>query len=436
VGATLRPVGRGAFSRAGHLLVVSGRNKVEVLDISNPQQPKALAISPPDDTQINGIAISADGARVVTAGEDGMLRMFEAETLHQIGSWKGGIGRLLQPAFSDDGRLVLASGDPNINATVVWEVASGRLLSRIEGIAGEFSHDDRSVLTLARGDSVQLRRRQGGTAPIELQGVRARVTNLRFSHDGKVLLGVTSDGALHLWNGQTGALISSVREQATSRGAALSPDGRWVVTDDGRLWNPWRSRRDVLLHASVPAVGPWLFSPDGKYVLGATDEPTSAIVVLRMPTDAGAASDVVKRLGHSSQTVNMAAFSPDGRFVAAALSNDFAVLWELDGANRSVELRGHASNVTALAFSPDSRWLATTDQGGGVRVWETMTGKIVAELMGHTADVIKVEFAANGEHIVTLTGGFEPSVHIFECAICGSPDALLTRVRARQAVIR
>jgi len=74
-------------------------------------------------------------------------------------------------------------------------------------------------------------------------------------------------------------------------------------------------------------------------------------------------------------------FSPDGRWLAVALLNDTAQVWDAHSGELVAILRGHDQRVSALRFSPDGTTLYTGSWDATVRAWSTrMWGVEVAEL--------------------------------------------------------
>ncbi|CAM8968644.1 unnamed protein product [Rhodiola kirilowii] len=74
---------------------------------------------------------------------------------------------------------------------------------------------------------------------------------------------------------------------------------------------------------------------------------------------------------------NMAAISPNGRFIAAAAFTADVKVWEIvyskDGSvkevSRVMQLKGHKSAVTWLTFTPDSEQIITASKDGTIRIW-------------------------------------------------------------------
>ncbi|KAJ4805874.1 Transducin beta-like protein 2 [Rhynchospora pubera] len=74
---------------------------------------------------------------------------------------------------------------------------------------------------------------------------------------------------------------------------------------------------------------------------------------------------------------NMAAISPNGRFLAAAAFTADVKVWEIvyskDGSVKEVikvmQLKGHKSAVTSLCFLPNSEQILTASKDGTIRIW-------------------------------------------------------------------
>ncbi|CAL0304650.1 unnamed protein product [Lupinus luteus] len=74
---------------------------------------------------------------------------------------------------------------------------------------------------------------------------------------------------------------------------------------------------------------------------------------------------------------NMAAISPNGRFIAAAAFTADVKVWEIvyakDGSAKEVsnvmQLKGHKSAVSWLCFTPNSEQIITASKDGSLRIW-------------------------------------------------------------------
>jgi WD40 repeat protein len=99
---------------------------------------------------LNDVAFSRDGSRVVTGSSDRTARIWEAETGEQLLILRGSTGDVTTVAFSPDGSKVLGGGEDGM--VRVWDAATGRLLGALPVHAdfvndAEFSPDGKVILS-------------------------------------------------------------------------------------------------------------------------------------------------------------------------------------------------------------------------------------------------------------------------------------------------
>jgi serine/threonine protein kinase/WD40 repeat protein len=68
-------------------------------------------------------------------------------------------------------------------------------------------------------------------------------------------------------------------------------------------------------------------------------------------------------------TLEVVAFSPNGKIVAAAGSGEGIALWDVASGSRLATLEGHEGAVTNLSFSPDAQTLLSTGADQTIRLW-------------------------------------------------------------------
>src|SRR5262249_28266778 len=143
----------------------------------------------------------------------------------------------------------------------------------------------------------------------------------------------------------------------------VSPDGRWLAASGGgekertQGWDVGTGKVSVTLPDAGRALA---FSPDGK-VLGTTDDGEACNIRLWSVPD----GKPVGRLKGPSGFVGSAAFSPDGRTLAAGAGWRLRV-WDL-GSGKDTAAYRCDDEIDTVVFHPDGRRVVTTEGLGPVR---------------------------------------------------------------------
>jgi WD40 repeat protein len=151
-----------------------------------------------------------------------------------------------------------------------------------------------------------------------------------------------------------------------------------------------------LRHAG--AVGPVVFSPDGKTLAtGGTDH------AIRL-WDSATGKQRRLLLGHRSYLVALA-FSPDGKRLAsgAAHEPDRLRLWDLSTGKQLWSFRPPGRHVMVAAFAPDGRTVALANDGGLVMLLDAATGKEHFRIQGAYISPRGLAFAPDGRSLVVCS---------------------------------
>jgi WD40 repeat protein len=406
---------------------------------------------------VRSCAFSPDGKLVVSASADRTLRIWDTASGREAGTLEGHSEEITDCAFSPDGRRIASV---SAGETLIWDAASARSLSTLEG-AGccAFSPDGRWLVHGAN-KTLQVRDAETNAEIATLEGHTGSVLGCAFSPDGQWIASACQDGILILWETPPG------RERRTLRGhsdwvadCAFSADGRWLLSagwdltlklwdlrlldssvegrrangrlefaghagrvdgiefdPDGRriatasadgtvkIWDADSGAELAVLEGHVGEVADCAFGPDAKLIVS-TDRTSQ--VLLREPS----AGDRPMRLrtplggplpGGLVAGFDGCAFSPDGRWIAAA-GVQLLVVWDARSAGEPKTLVGHQGWVSRCAFSPEGRKLASAGADRTVRVWDTSSGAEVATLEGHTDQVADCAFSPDGRRIVSAS---------------------------------
>jgi WD40 repeat protein len=208
----------------------------------------------------------------------------------------------------------------------------------------------------------------------------------------------------------------------------MDRDGRVALWDNAALTQgspvPKRSwpAKNGRWWLALSADGRWIASLDGREVqLLRADDPAAEPCVLR---------------GHRGD-VQTAEFSADSRLLLTASQDRTAMVWDVGSACRASDSKvapvvlkgGHASALFSASFRSDGAQVATGGPDGTIRVWDARTGRQLYVLRGHDEAVNQVEFGRDGRTL--LSASDDGSVKLWRCEACMLPvEQLRERVHA------
>ena len=192
-------------------------------------------------------------------------------------------------------------------------------------------------------------------------GPTSRYLRARVAHSGQ-------QGVWRLWD------LSRNGELALERKTdflALSPDGRTVATarDDGtlvfeELGSSIEQRR---IHVGS-RLDQLLFSPDGKWIAGISDErPTLRV------WDVGSGQIIMNC--PNSEGICSLAWNENGTLLAVGGMEGGINLWDVESGEPFLRLDGHRGRIVGLGFDHGGGVLASTSWDATTRFWDSFTGQ-------------------------------------------------------------
>jgi WD40 repeat protein len=296
-------------------------------------------------------AYSPDGSRVVTAGYEGVVKVWDVQTGKQLLSFAG-IAKnqaITSIAYSPDGKTIIARGSPLMMSDKVvvraWDARSGQEL---------FSHHPPPA----------------PTRPPFL------VPPFAYSPDGQHMV--------------AGALIS--KQVKTPSAILMEP--QWTA----QIWDLGTGKEYLVLRGETGSLMFSAYSAAGDRIV------TTGLTVKRGPvTKIWRANNGAElcTLQNLDAPLKYAAFSPDARYIVAGSDSPAARVWDARTGKELSTLSGHAETITSAAFSPDSGRIVTGSTDQTVRVWDVQTGRAIQTYKGHSGVVSTVAFSPDGQHVIS-----------------------------------
>jgi WD40 repeat protein len=229
-----------------------------------------------------------------------------------------------------------------------------------------------------------------------------KVYALCYSPDGSLLAG-TSGNVIIVWRVRDGEVVHVLRGHQLGVGSiAFSKDGRLLAsTGSGgkiRLWDLASGKVKRLLYAGQTSVGGTQsvrFYPKGKYLAASYWDVNRGDRIINLWDFSAGKS--VKQLAADASALCDFAFSPDGRYLAAAVDEDIQ-LWSMPNGKRLRCLIGHKRGllVSCLAFTPNSMTIVSGGEDHTIRIWDVRSGKETGQLLGHENAVDCLAISSDG----------------------------------------
>jgi WD40 repeat protein len=295
---------------------------------------------------------------VVTAGDDGTVRLWDAATGKQQrkfvhDNWVRAI------ALSPDARLLVSS---SLDDTVcLWDMATGRKIYRLAGHG-----------------------RMGGRRSVV------------FTADGRSFLSWGDDMYLRKWKVRNGKAVFE---------HAIRPTGIKVLHEGAQL-------NEIM--GRFPFVMDGLLTPDGKYLVlqGGFKffviDTTNGKELRHFPTEVSNVSwlsvspDSKLLLATAWGEIKLTKL-PDGRMQQVLPKDHPVKWWDLTTGQLRRQLRLPEQGAGPVAFSPDGRRFAVASSrpGNHIRIIELLTGQVVHHIEGFPASVQSLAFLPDGRRLVS-----------------------------------
>jgi WD40 repeat protein len=285
---------------------------------------------------VDSLAFSPDGTRMVSAGLDSTVQLWDVRTGAKVKTLVKGAADTL--AFAPDGRSVAGAYVSAAGREIrIWNVATGDVQTTMDDI---------------------------GHTPVDIQ----------FSPTGRTLASAHLDGKVRLWgptNGGEYAVLTTARETAWS--VSFSPDGRVLATGSStftgastpdlgtvQLWNVATGKQTKRLDGFERAV----FSPNGKTL--ALTTVTNAISLLDV-----ASGKITTLTEQPTLHGGQLAFLSDKLLVSTDFKDAFR-LWDLSTGRQVTTFGGEPVDPRegTMAASPRTGAIATTWNSAHVRLWK------------------------------------------------------------------
>jgi WD40 repeat protein len=338
--------------------------------VGGPFSPASIRPNLADTKKIRAVAVSPTGNEIATAGDDGLVRIWDASSFKLLRTLSGHSDKVYSLNYWGDGlRLASASWDGTVR---IW------------------NFDGKPMQTF----DTQL----NGGITIKQYSV-AFVPEPSKDASPKYVVSGGEDGNVRKWSIQSGRLEekkpSAAVEEKKQPGApkernpqavqALSfePNGTGEFVAgafDGRIRVfQTTPTAPVELSANTKKALHVAYSPDGKSIVSAGRNGEGPVLNAESLKIWNVKSRSFRALrGHNDYVVS-ASWSPDGKYIVSGggETDNRVLLWNADTTERITSFTGtgHFKDVESVAFFADGSRIISAGEDGTIRIWDVASGK-------------------------------------------------------------
>ncbi|HEY7328807.1 MAG TPA: WD40 repeat domain-containing protein [Gemmataceae bacterium] len=278
---------------------------------------------------VYAVAFRPDGERMATASFDHTIKIWDVESGCVTRTFTGHQDKVLALAYSPDGRRLASAG---LDSTIrLWDTVSGQ-----------------SIACLTSGNRC--------------------VQGIALTPDGSRLIACGEAGRAEVWksDGVLERTITIAPEPMPLYAAAVSPDGRTLALAglDGRIYlhDLATGKLQRVLQGHADAVYSLVFSSDGGNLASGSVDQT--VRCWQMTTgEQRACLD-----GHHG-AVYQVGFSADGRRLVSAGTDGEVIVWDA-GSGNTLHRHRFPGKTLCAAFTPDGRHVAAGSENSACYLLE------------------------------------------------------------------
>ncbi len=357
------------FSADDHWLAFSNKDgAVGLIDMERQEVANVLFTN----REVWTVRLSKHNNDLLLGSDDGSVRLIEFSKLaphHYTRSFPAPLADVCFPSQSD--RIVTRRKDGTVQ---VWDSAMTEVLGDLHTQAVIESEDvfalqpGTAVVAVARDDECRLADLTTGRELRRLEPAAGRIMSIAFDPQGKRIVGGHDGGEIRAWDVESGKLLRRLETpQKSIYAMAFTEDGQRLITAGANRLCLRDATTLERIGEPIVLVGESkrLSVQPGGSLVAAND---SDVLLL---WDLG--SNTVRRFPAHDSEITTIAFGPSGRNLITGGTDGTLWLWDVKTMRKIARLVRDAVQVTNAAFSRDGRVLAACvlneDSQAEVRIW-------------------------------------------------------------------
>jgi WD40 repeat protein/formylglycine-generating enzyme required for sulfatase activity/serine/threonine protein kinase len=351
---------------------------------------------------VTASTFSPDGKKIVSAGEDGNIKIWTADEKLDKTLLQGGMSNIVGMHVKNN-EIVAWNSEGQIK---YWDFKTGEKINEnnlaFEIKGGCLLDDGKNLIVWDDLFNIWLIDITDEKPKIKINGNEHPITV--FFANKKTTKTINKKGDLKTFDIETGREIKpELLGSWNGSNATFSSDGKKIARTSENydkpansiiIWDAKTGKKLKTLTGHNSSVTSISFSPDGKKIASGSDDMSIKI------WNAETAEELQTLTGHSSRFYSIS-FSPDGKKIASN-ANDYSIkIWDAETGKELQTLTGHTEEITSVSFSPDGKKIASGSWDKSIKIWDAETAEELQTLTGHTSFVNSTSFSPDGKKIAS-----------------------------------
>lgn len=232
------------------------------------------------------LAAGPDENKLVSAGADGTVRIWNTKTNQEIRLLSRQTNRCRCAAWSPNGKYIAAGCGPVV---MVWNAETGEEIYKLKGHTGEvrgigFHPDSTYLVTGSLDTTVKTWNLSTGAVERTYYGHTGFIEGSVFSPNGEQLASGSWDRTVRVWNFKTGQELKSFTGHTLDiLDVRYHPSGKLLASTAAdstvRVWDleKWELKHVLNVPNNARRVWSAVFSQDGRYLINCCDSPNLTV---------------------------------------------------------------------------------------------------------------------------------------------------------------
>ena len=363
---------------------------------------------------VRSIAWSQDSKRLISGDVDGIIKIWDMPSQSLLRTFAGHQSNINQVGYSPDGSYFAFSGGKTV---MVCNATTGRPIKTFKEHLGRVEnlifHPRKKLIASSSADSILIWHYPGGRVVKTLIRSKQRVSGLTFSFDGQYLASYNSLGEILVWDINSGKVVKKVGE---FKGFISSFNHQFIrFTPDGKNLVTKLKCNSFVVWGLTVSGGMHEITWNEKKCIVAMDVHTSGDIIA-VSGEKGQVNLYSLPTGRrhltieSTWQINRLAWSPDGKYLAGATSDGMIIIWDVKGTLVKKFLPFSPEEFFDVETSSNGEFVVSGGKQGYFRLWQLTTGSLTRSPPIHKGAINDIAISPDNQLI--LTGGKDKKITI------------------------